>query len=166
MAEVIELRGVLEVRAAELAVERATPDDVGRLAGICQGMEGSLDSQEGYIAQDLAFHREVVRMGGNRLMLKLFDLLEPMLAVARVVAFEHQHLPEGMLRGIDEHRAIVAALANRASEELREAVVQHLAWARDRVGTLGPPAVAVSPSERASATPSPEWLARKNGASA
>lgn len=136
MAEVIELRAVLEAQAAELAVERATPEDIARLTEHLQAMEEALDSQERFLAHDLAFHREVVRMAGNRLVLKLLELLEPMLRAARVVALEHQRLPDGMIRGIDEHRAIIEALTNGAKDKMLDAVLRHLSWSRDRIGKL------------------------------
>ncbi|MDA8358471.1 MAG: FadR/GntR family transcriptional regulator [Actinomycetota bacterium] len=132
MDEVIELRSILETRAAELALERATPADVERMVDHVRAMEESLDSQERFLVHDLAFHREMVRAGGNRLVLKLFDLIEPMLLSARVAAFEHQRLPDGMIRGVDEHRAIAKALADGTSDQLHEAVMRHLTGARER----------------------------------
>ena len=102
LAEVIELRGVLEARAAEVAAKRAAGGP-GTLARPSGGYEDHGRRPRQYLFHDLQFHREVLRLGGNRLVVKLFDLLEPMLLSARQVALDHQELPEGMLRGIDEH---------------------------------------------------------------
>ena len=114
LAEVIELRGVLEARAAEVAAKRAGPVDLERLHAHLVAMKTMADDREQYLFHDLQFHREVLRLGGNRLVVKLFDLLEPMLLSARQVALDHQELPEGMLRGIDEHQEIFDALAHHS----------------------------------------------------
>ena len=99
LAEVIELRGVLEARAAEAAARRAGPVDLERLHAHLVAMKTMADDREQYLFHDLQFHREVLRLGGNRMVVKLFDLLEPMLLSARRVALDHQELPEGMLPG-------------------------------------------------------------------
>jgi DNA-binding FadR family transcriptional regulator len=137
LAEVIELRGVLEARAAEVAAKRAGPVDLERLHAHLVAMKSMADDREQYLFHDLQFHREVLRLGGNRLVVKLFDLLEPMLLSARQVALDHQELPEGMLRGIDEHEEIFDALAHHSPKGARKAVEHHLSRIRRRVDAFG-----------------------------
>jgi DNA-binding FadR family transcriptional regulator len=138
LAEVIELRGVLEARAAEAAARRAGPVDLERLHAHLVAMKALTEDREQYLSHDLQFHREVLRLGGNRMVVKLFDLLEPMLLSARRVALDHQALPEGMLLGIDEHEEIYQALAHHSPRGARKAVEHHLSRIRDRVDAFGP----------------------------
>lgn len=138
LAEVIELRGVLEARAAEMAAKRAGPVDLERLHAHVVAMKTMADDREQYLYHDLQFHREVLRLGGNRMVVKLFDLLEPMLLSARRVALDHQELPEGMLRGIDEHEEIFEALVHHSPKDARKAVEHHLSRIRRRVDAFGP----------------------------
>lgn len=133
LAEVIELRGVLEAHAAEAAARRAGPVDLDRLHAHLVAMKALTDDREQYLSHDLQFHREVLRLGGNRMVVKLFDLLEPMLLSARRVALDHQALPEGLLLGIDEHEEIYDALARHSPRAARKAVEHHLSRIRGRV---------------------------------
>lgn len=132
--EVIELRLVLEARAAEHAASRVTPGDLEQLRGHVAAMRDALDDPDEFLGHDLAFHREILRLGGNRMVLKLFDLLEPMLLSARSIALEHQKLPEGMIWGADEHERIIEALASGSAAEASDAISHHLAWVKERVG--------------------------------
>jgi DNA-binding FadR family transcriptional regulator len=133
LEEVLEMRAVLEVRAAELAARHATPDDVSRLSDHLVAMKASTDSTERFLAHDLAFHKEIVRLSGNRLIFKLLELLEPMLISARSITLEHQPLPSGMLSGISEHEQILEAIATGSSELVGTAMARHLSWVSGRV---------------------------------
>lgn len=133
LAEVIELRAVLEARAAEVAAKRVGPVDLERMRTHLIAMKNLADEREQYLFHDLQFHREVLRLGGNRLVVKLFDLLEPMLLSARHIALDHQELPAGMLLGIDEHEEIFDALARGSPKGARKAVERHLDRVKGRV---------------------------------
>jgi DNA-binding FadR family transcriptional regulator len=143
LAEVIELRGVLESRAAEVAARRAGPADLERLRAHLVAMKTLSDDREQYLFHDVQFHREVLRLGGNRMVVKLFDLLEPMLLSARRIALDHQELPKGMLLGIDEHEEIFDALLQRSPKGARRAVEHHLSRIRNRVDAFGVDALGV-----------------------
>jgi DNA-binding FadR family transcriptional regulator len=133
LAEVIELRAVLEARAAELAARRAGPGDLERLHAHLVAMRASLEDRTAFVRHDVQFHREILVLGGNHLVVTLFDLLEPMLVSARMIALEHQAHPEGVLRGIEEHREILDALATGSPRAVRRAVEHHLSWVQGRV---------------------------------
>jgi DNA-binding FadR family transcriptional regulator len=147
LAEVIELRGVLEARAAEAAARRAGPADLERLHAHLLAMKTMANDREQYLFYDLQFHREVLRLGGNRMVVKLFDLLEPMLLSARRVALDHQELPQGIILGIDEHEEIFNALAHHSPKGARKAVEHHLSGIRHRVDAFGSALPAGSPGD-------------------
>ncbi len=146
LAEVIELRGVLEARAAEVAARRAGPVDLERLQAHLVAMQTMADDREQYLFYDLQFHRELLRLGGNRMVVKLFDLLEPMLLSARRIALDHQELPQGILLGIDEHEEILDALVHHSPKGARKAVEHHLSGVRHRVDTFGASVPAKGPN--------------------
>jgi DNA-binding FadR family transcriptional regulator len=133
LAEVIELRAVLEARAAEVAAKRVGPADLERMRAHLIAMKNLADERDQYLFHDLHFHREVLRLGGNRLVVTLFDLLEPMLLSARHIALDRQELPAGMLLGIDEHEEIFDALARGSPKGARKAVEHHLERVKGRV---------------------------------
>ncbi|HTW99698.1 MAG TPA: FadR/GntR family transcriptional regulator [Acidimicrobiales bacterium] len=143
LAQVIELRSVLEARAAELAARRAGPKDLERLQALLLAMRAAGDDREAFLRYDMEFHRDILLLAGNLLVVKLFDLLEPMLHSARRLALERQEHPEGMLRGIDEHVQILDALAKGSPKAARAALEGHLTWVQQRVdvfeAALDPP---------------------------
>lgn len=68
--QVAELRVAVEPLAARLAAQRAVPADCGELtrAVIGMGTAAALGDDEAYRTHDLAFHRIVLRAGGNPLL--------------------------------------------------------------------------------------------------
>ena len=121
LVEVLELRSVLEARAAEAAAKRVGPRELDRLEVHLVAMQASMDDRASFVRHDLLFHREILVLGGNHLVVELFDLLEPMLLAAREVTLEHQRHPEGVMRGVEEHRDIVNALFSGSPKAARRA---------------------------------------------
>lgn len=135
IGEVLELRALLETHASGKAAQRATPEDIERLRLNLKAMQEAVHDRDEFIEHDLQFHADLIRLGGNRLVVSLFELLEPMLRVARTIAFDHQAAPESFLQGVKEHEAIIRALERGSPETLREAMTQHLSWIRSRMNS-------------------------------
>lgn len=73
LGEYLECRRILEIAAAGLAAERATPDDLAALSEAVERMtataERAMDSpasEDLYHEADIAFHRALIDAGGNR----------------------------------------------------------------------------------------------------
>lgn len=124
--EVLELRTGLEASAAEAAAVKAGPLDIEILRKHVDAMQNAKGSEE-FMVHDIAFHQEILRIAGNRLVVKLFALLDPMLRSARALTLEHQRAPTSILRGVAEHRKILEAIARRSPPDARAASVQHVA---------------------------------------
>jgi GntR family transcriptional regulator, transcriptional repressor for pyruvate dehydrogenase complex len=67
IAEVVELRKIHEIKAAELAALRATDEDFQRLRDILAQSEVQIANGEGLHGLDMAFHLEIVRATQNDL---------------------------------------------------------------------------------------------------
>src|SRR6476659_4860653 len=63
--DVYEERRILEVGAAGLAAERATPDQLATLADEVAGLFASLDDRQVFLVHDIDFHRGVAAASGN-----------------------------------------------------------------------------------------------------
>src|SRR5215207_4064537 len=63
--EMYEARRILEVGAAGLAAERATPDQVATLAEEVAGLFASMDDPRLFLVHDINFHRGVAAASGN-----------------------------------------------------------------------------------------------------
>ena len=63
--DVYEARRILEVGAAGLAAERATPDQLATLADEVAGLFASLSERQVFLIHDINFHRSIAAASGN-----------------------------------------------------------------------------------------------------
>ncbi|MGV9848224.1 FadR/GntR family transcriptional regulator [Streptomyces sp. NPDC003442] len=123
LREVYEVRRALEVEAARLAAGRIRPEDIGRLRDqLALREERAGGDPSAFIDADLAFHRTVVELSGNAVLLGLFTSVLPVLheALVEMVSHEpalpdvscaHAELLDGLARG-DADTAIAATVSH------------------------------------------------------
>ncbi|MGW4587559.1 FadR/GntR family transcriptional regulator [Amycolatopsis thermoflava] len=121
--EVYEVRRALEVEAARLAAQRVRPEDVERLRADLRKRQDERGGDPAvFVDADLAFHRAVVELSGNALLLSLFTAAEPVLReiLTDLVCHEtqlpdssaaHADLLDALERG-DPDAAVAATVAN------------------------------------------------------
>ncbi len=124
----LEVRRSLEPSAFRLAAERATDAELDSLEPLVQRLGDLLHLPEDFYVQDLAFHREVVRIAGNPLLADFYratldQLAEirqefPVLQVGSDAALENQRTLYAALRERDEHRIAVAVDEHLAATEI------------------------------------------------
>ena len=73
--EVYEARRILEVGAAGLAAERATPEQLATLAEEVAGLFASLDDPQVFLVHDIDFHRGVAAASGNPIVASLVEMV-------------------------------------------------------------------------------------------
>lgn len=131
LSQILELRLGLEVEAAAIAAQRASPEALDALqAAIAafQSARGSVSADAGLCADaDLRFHRTICEATGNGYYLDLFSYLSASLKLAmeaglRIVIAGEDDRPEAP----DEHEAIAYAIANGNSELARLEMREHL----------------------------------------
>jgi DNA-binding GntR family transcriptional regulator len=125
VAELMELRGMVERYAAERVLSAGTtPLDRMRAAVERQrDLRGESDARE-FIDVDREFHLELVAAAGNDLLTKMYEGLRARQVRAGVVAlFRVVGRQDAVL---DEHEAIVAALASGDVEAATTAISSHL----------------------------------------
>jgi len=121
----LELRRMLEVRAARLSLERLTEADIDALERIVEAMEEAAGQDDGYalFERDLEFH------------MKLFEIaclpaLTPVLTRCSVVNHRNKISQSGKRRALLEtaqrHRNIIGALQAGNAEFVEEAVSHHV----------------------------------------
>lgn len=76
---------------------------------------------------DIAFHHLLIKCSGNKLLMDLYQFLNPFLYVNYVYSKQSQ---ERLITGIQEHEAILRALFSGDEALAREAVKSHLANAK------------------------------------
>ncbi len=130
--ELLELRRVLEVRAAELAAEQIGTADLAVLERILADMEKAAadDYNEG-VRWDIAFHTKLFECTDNIVLIKgselVNTLMEISIADARKLVLEHAETPT---RLYGEHLAIFRAVASKDPQKAAEAMKTHLEMVR------------------------------------
>ena len=123
-AKVDEVRRVLEVAAAGIAAERATPEDIERIDATLAQMGESVDDLKTSIEVDLDFHRAIAAATHNELFNVLHDSIGEMLVEVR-----RRNLslgPEERRLVIEMHRAIRDRVAEHDPAAAQQAMRDHL----------------------------------------
>ncbi len=129
-----ELRQVLEVAAAKLAASRATDDDIAELEGQIAEVDRLLtkDSAKSY-PMDWDFHVQVLQLAKNPYLERAGSELQAQLRIARLRAGGS---PERAREALDEHRAVLAAIAARDVRAAGKAMTVHLRYSLSRFEKL------------------------------
>ena len=132
-SEAFSLRTVLESYAARLAIARIEDDDLRRMEEIIAQAD-ALPPETGRLLKraelDLAFHDEIYRLSGHRLLQETWGNLRPKFRVLLVatgvlgVADPQTGRPHAYSRG---HAPIVDALRARDAAAAEAAIARHLA---------------------------------------
>ncbi|MCC3778485.1 GntR family transcriptional regulator [Streptomyces sp. UNOB3_S3] len=130
IADVVETRLLVEKYAAGKAVP-APPALIARLEALVDDMReqaaaGDLDAVS---RSDRAFHAEIVRSAGNRILSDLYEQLRDR-QLRMGVAVMHAH-PDRIAKNIAEHTEILAALRSGDTGAATEIVHRHVSWVRN-----------------------------------
>jgi DNA-binding FadR family transcriptional regulator len=130
LREYLECRRILEVEAAGLAAERATPEALERLSRAFRRMEltaeGARNNPAGerlYHDADVAFHRAVVRATGNPVLGRMTEPIHRALAATFGTLARPRMRFE---RGLPEHERILEEIRAQQPDKARAAMRAHL----------------------------------------
>ncbi len=128
IADVYEVRTVLECRAATQAAERGTADDRMALEEFTEkwlaaAEDGSRHRIETFRARDREFHLRVAKLSGNVLLEELEERLVHVLEVMRQRSLS---LEGRALLSWQEHRHVAEAIAAGDGERAAEAMRAHI----------------------------------------
>src|ERR1700730_5065496 len=127
--DVYEARNILEVGAAGLAAERATPDHLATLADEVAGLFASLTERQVFLVHDINFHRSVAAASGNPIVASLVEMVSLLYYERRRATAERA--VDRHLRGAgDSHRRIYQAVRARDVERARRTMSEHLLRSR------------------------------------
>jgi DNA-binding GntR family transcriptional regulator len=133
LAEVYGVREALEIAAAKLVVGRADDESLWQLEGHLEAFERGTGS--GYLANsvhDLAFHRALVALAGNKRMAAINDQMLTQTAHLLRTAAEANPTLQTTIRP-SAHRDILDALAARDDQRVRQAIEAHYRYAEERL---------------------------------
>lgn len=118
----MDVRGMLEVGAAERAAERATPKDIKRLrrlaAAITEDQDGATN-----LAADRKFHGAIHELSGNELLVELINSVWHLGAGLRVRIMGGQDIIDATQKA---HEAIIVGIAAGDPEQAGAAMRAHI----------------------------------------
>ena len=134
---VMELRTGIEIEAAGLAAERASPSDVRRIVNALDAISGALARGEDGIAEDFALHCSIADATGNPQFRRFLEHLGRLI-IPRQTISGGPGLPKRAYSKTfqEEHRQIVQAIRARAVAQARSAMRRHLQNSRKRYRSL------------------------------
>lgn len=146
LAEAVELRRMLEPPAARVAALRRTAPQLDSMQGTLAAMQEALGDVPRWIEADLAFHTQVARMAGNRLLLLQMQGLAPVIrnVMDRFNARAARSRTEWQATW-DRHARVADAIAAGHAEAAEQAMFAHFTAADRAIAELfpgGPPIAA------------------------
>jgi DNA-binding GntR family transcriptional regulator len=126
--EIYSLGVLLEAFGAGLAAKRATEEDLARLDQIIDAMEDALRddspaSHSTYLQLDSDLHRCIVQATGNR---RLGQLIRQIVGLPLLIQTFTHYSHADILRSLQQHRTIVAALRAGDAEWAEAAMRAHI----------------------------------------
>jgi DNA-binding GntR family transcriptional regulator len=125
IAEVVEIRAMLDGMAARLAAAKITDVQARELADQVAKMRSltNVMKLEDLRNANTDFHTSIRQIGGNQILLKFVEQLRPFDQRVRLEALYH---PEEAQRGLAEHEAIYEALTQHDSARAEELMRTHI----------------------------------------
>jgi len=124
-----EARRILEVAAAGLAAERATPEQLATLADEVAGLFASMTDRQVFLVHDINFHRSLAAASGNPIIASLVEMVSALYYERRRATAERA-VDRDLHAAADAHRRIYQAVRGRDAERARRLMNDHLVEAR------------------------------------
>lgn len=136
--EVMELRTGIEIEAAGLAAERATPESIRKITEAYDGIQAAMMRGESGIDEDFAFHCAIAEATGNPKFLNFLNYLGNFIIPRQTINLTSvASQRSAYLRTFQtEHGAILNAIKVKAVTQARAAMRQHLLNSRKRYSKL------------------------------
>ena len=123
--EMYDARRVLEVGAAGMAAEHATPDQLATIADEVTNLFATLDDPLVFLVHDIRFHRAVADASGNPIIAALVEMVSALYYDRRRETAELAS-DRDLREAAELHRRIYQAIRARNSEAARNAMNEHL----------------------------------------
>lgn len=123
--DILEVREVVDARAAALAARRASPDEISALEDLLREMGKAVQTNdvEALVDIDIRFHSLIARISRNTLLAELASSILHALRDDREATFR---LPGRPIRSLQEHRAILEAIRRGEAEAAERHMRQHV----------------------------------------
>ena len=134
--EVMELRTGIEIEAAGLAAERASPSDHRRIADAFAAIDAAISRGESAVDEDFAFHCSVAETAGNPQFLRFLEYLGRFVIPRQTIRAAISNRVAYLEKIQREHADIVEAIRTGNVSHARAAMRRHLLNSRKRYQKL------------------------------
>jgi GntR family transcriptional repressor for pyruvate dehydrogenase complex len=126
----MEARAILEVHAAGLAAERATPADLVELQRSFDEFRKQVEDDDPAIEEDLLFHIKIAEFSKNSVLRSLISLIVPDIIST---ANRLESCKDGRFKvALQEHEAVFSAIVAHDSRRATEAMSVHMKVSLDQ----------------------------------
>lgn len=134
--ELLEVRKILEVQAAQMAAQRAQSVDIHEMAEALEDMRQEIVNPElGGEKADLRFHYAITRATKNKILILLMDtisdMMQQMLKTSRAKLYAGKYTPNILYM---EHAKIYEAIRMKDSIKAGELILEHLTGVEEELG--------------------------------
>jgi GntR family transcriptional repressor for pyruvate dehydrogenase complex len=130
LADVLEVREMIEPALAGKAAQRARPEQIAELEAILELQSQKVQRGESYPEEDAAFHYAIAVAADNPLVLRLLNVVMDLLHEVRAAYLQGGGRPAHSLRG---HRQILEAIKRRDPDDAYRATLAHISQVRERL---------------------------------
>jgi GntR family transcriptional regulator, transcriptional repressor for pyruvate dehydrogenase complex len=130
LAEVLEVRELIEPGIARQAASRATDEHVAELESLLQRQRECIAMGRPFVDEDTAFHYTLARAADNHILLRLHNVILDLLRESRQSYLHVPDRPQLSLRG---HEAILVAIKARDPDGAYDASLAHIVEVRDGI---------------------------------
>ena len=137
VVHIANVRRLLEIPATLDVARRASDEEVAELLDSAERTAhfAARDDLAGYVAADQEFHRQVLLLTGNPILVELSEKLR---AQARMHAFPALFNAGELLRSAQEHVALVRSIGAGDVDSVREIVSHHINYALTALTQMEP----------------------------
>ncbi len=128
---IYEARLMLEVALAELAAQKATPEDIKAMWKAFDAAQTVIDDNEEFTRLDWDFHMTIAKAGHNLLIETFYQLSSELLLDFVIDAIK---LPKVKEEASEYHRIQAEAIARHDVEAARKAAYEHMLYLKKRMG--------------------------------
>ena len=130
LAEVLEVRELIEPGIARQAAIRATDEHITELESLLERQRTCIEQGRPFVDEDTAFHYTLAKAADNHIMLRLHNVILDLLRESRQSYLHVPDRPQMSLRG---HEAILNAVKAHDAEAAYDASLAHITQVRDGI---------------------------------
>jgi GntR family transcriptional repressor for pyruvate dehydrogenase complex len=124
IAEIIEVRKIIEIQLCALAAKRANPEDIAAIRESLHRMEAQIDHPAAFVEADHHFHLCVARASKNSILSDFVEKIADLLRDNMALVIEKSTISR---RSLSCHQRIFEAIYNGDAGQARRLMSGHLA---------------------------------------